>query len=197
MAERKSAAARQRQIIDVAIRLADAVGPDRLSTQMIAEAVGISQPAIFRHFATRDDLWRAIAQQLTARMRDLWAEALAPCDDPVEALRALVGAQLRCVASTPALPAILFSRELHVANGALRGVFTGTMADFQGLLAGHVVKATEQGVFRPDLPASDAALLLMGLVQSAAMRWSLGGRGGDLQAEGVRLLELQLEGFRA
>ncbi len=47
---RKSAEDRKAEIVDAALRLADDIGPDRLSTEVLAEAVGISQPGIFRHF---------------------------------------------------------------------------------------------------------------------------------------------------
>ena len=47
---RKSARERKSEIVEAVLVLAAEVGPDRLSTEALASAVGISQPGIFRHF---------------------------------------------------------------------------------------------------------------------------------------------------
>ena len=71
------------------------------------------------------------------------------------------------------------------------------MGSFHQRLAALVEEAKADGMFRQDLVAGDAALLLIGLVQSLAMRWSLGGRSDDLLMTGKRLLAVQLAGFLA
>ena len=58
---RKSAQERKAEILATALRLADELGPDRLTTAAIAEAVGLTQPGIFRHFPTKQALWQAVA----------------------------------------------------------------------------------------------------------------------------------------
>ncbi|MEJ2019266.1 MAG: helix-turn-helix domain containing protein, partial [Maritimibacter sp.] len=50
---RKSASDRKAEIVETAIRLSADVGPNRVTTQHLADAVGVTQPAIFRHFATK------------------------------------------------------------------------------------------------------------------------------------------------
>jgi hypothetical protein len=51
------------------------------------------------------------------------------------------------------------------------------------------------GSMHPDVRPQDAAALLTSLVQGIAIRWSLGSRGFALQAEGLRLLDVQLALF--
>lgn len=51
------------------------------------------------------------------------------------------------------------------------------------------------GSITPDLAPKDAAVLLTSLVQGIAIRWSLVSRGFALEAEGTRLLEVQLALF--
>ncbi len=53
-----------------------------------------------------------------------------------------------------------------------------------------------QGVFRADLSAKDAAILLISLVQGLAIRWSLGQRAFSLEVEGGRLVACQINLFR-
>ncbi len=54
------------------LHLANEVGPDRLATQSVADAVGLTQPAIFRHFATKKNLWLAVAAVIADRLSAAW-----------------------------------------------------------------------------------------------------------------------------
>ncbi|HOZ33303.1 MAG TPA: hypothetical protein PLM52_10520, partial [Tabrizicola sp.] len=106
-------------------------------------------------------------------------------------------AQLRCNQgeATPALPAILHSRELNVDNATLRERFRGLLMQFQTHLIANLDGMVADGTMNPDMRSQDAAVLLTSLVQGIAIRWSLGARGFALQAEGLRLLDVQLALF--
>jgi AcrR family transcriptional regulator len=188
---RKSADVRRREIVEAVLRLATEVGPDRLTTQAVADAVGLTQPAIFRHFANRETLWVEVAHTVAARMRAVWQEAEAPVASPEIAIRRLIVAHMGLVAQEPAILAIVFSHELRVANAELAAVFRGLMAELAGRLAALYGAAADRLAATPQ----DAALLSLGLVQGVALRWSLSGRGFDLVAETGRLLDLQLAGL--
>jgi AcrR family transcriptional regulator len=193
---RKTAEARKAEIIDATLRLADKLGPERLTTEAVADAVGLTQPGIFRHFPKKQDLWAAVAARVGAMMEARWTKAQSPDAAAIDQIRALVAAQLRLIQSTPAIPAILFSRELHTKNKGLRKAFFGLLGRFHQTIAGLAARAREAGALRADLDPDDAAFLIVGMVQGLAVRWSISARGFDLAEEGCRLLEVQLSGFR-
>lgn len=196
MRERKSADSRKVEIVTTMLRLADELGPDRLTTQAVAQAVGLTQPGIFRHFPTKQDLWLAVAAHIANSMTAAWEDALAANPHPKDRVAALVRVQLRMIAANPAIPAILHSRELHTENAALRAQFLGLMMRLQTLLIAALTDGRDQGVFRGDLAPRDAAMLLISLVQGQAIRWSLGQRAYALEEEGGRLLACQLALFQ-
>jgi len=51
---------RRRQIVRVAMRLFSERGFRGTTTKEIAQAAGVSEAIIFRHFATKDELYKAI-----------------------------------------------------------------------------------------------------------------------------------------
>lgn len=59
-AVRMTAGDRRRQIVDVAMRLFSDRGFRGTTTKEIAQAAGVSEAIIFRHFASKDDLYTAI-----------------------------------------------------------------------------------------------------------------------------------------
>lgn len=192
MLRRKSAEDRKTEIVTAVLDLADRVGPDRMTARKVAEAVGLSQPGIFRHFARKSALWLAVADQIGVRLSQGWAEAIAANDRPEARVKALILSQLGQIEATPALPSILFSRELNMDNPDLREAFGSLLAAFHGHLAAALGEAQAQGSVRNDVSPGDAAVFLTSLVQGLAIRWSLGARKGSLTEEGARLVDVQI-----
>ena len=197
MSGRQSAEERKAQIVAEVLRLADEIGPDRLSTTEVARAIGLSQPAIFRHFPTKSALWLAVAEDIADRLQNYWAAAEAGATGPHARLKALISAQLTAIAETPALPSILFSRELQVDNPALRDVFRKLLSALQGRLVAAIRELQAAGHLRRDVGPEDVAILLTSLVQGVAIRWTLGARGFVLVPEGLRLFDVQMKLLRA
>ncbi|MFT6609960.1 MAG: hypothetical protein ACJA1G_002065, partial [Qipengyuania sp.] len=101
------------------------------------------------------------------------------------------------ISETPALPSVLFSRELQVDNPALRDVFRGLLGAFQGRLVAVIRDLQAVGDMKRDVSPEDIAILLTSLVQGVAIRWTLGARGFALVPEGLRLFDVQMELLRA
>lgn len=192
MQSRKSAEDRKAEIIAALLVLADRIGPDRLTTNDIARAVGVTQAAIFRHFPTKAELWIATGDVIAERLDEAWQQAIAQAAAPQTRLRALIAAQLHQIEKAPALPVILHSRELNMNNPALRDRLRSLLAHYQVHLVDTLSAMIRDGTIRPGIAPEDAAVLLTSLVQGMAIRWSLGARGFSLPDEGLRLLEVQL-----
>lgn len=189
---RKSAELRKAEIVAAVLDLADRIGPDRVTTGAAAAAVGVSQAALFRHFPTKDTLWLAVADHVAGELAMKWEQALSETDDPIDRVRALMGAQLGQIVATPALPMLLFSRELNVGNEDLRAAFRNLLMKFQALIVAELARGQDAGSLRREIVPEDAAVLLTSLVQGMAIRWSLGARNFSLIGEGKRLLDVQL-----
>jgi hypothetical protein len=128
-------------------------------------------------------------------MLNAWGRAKMEADDPERQIRAVVGAQLRLIQSIPAIPAILFSRELHAENDALRQGLMQLLQHLHGLLAGAVKAGQERGAFDAALNPDDAAFLIISVIQGTTVRWSLSGRSFNLVATGQRMLDVLFRSF--
>ena len=196
--KRKSAAARKAEIVETAIRLSAEIGPDRVTTQHLADEVGVTQPAIFRHFATKADIWLAVADHIVGELQDLHgSDVELAAVDPHDTLQRIVSQHFAHVSQNPAIPAILFSRELHAESEPLRDKFAALMSGRRDDLAGLIRGAQATGVHRAELVADDAAHLLLASIQGLSMRWILENRAFDLGDEGARVIGGLLDSFRA
>lgn len=190
---RKSAELRKAEIVAAVLCLADRIGPDRVTTAAVASEVGITHAALFRHFPTKAAMWKTVAEEAVGKMSAAWDEELRQADTPVARLKALISAQIEQIEATPALPMLLFSRELNVENKELRTAFRDALDSYRSRLIREIAAGQTAGTLRNDLIARDAAFLLTSLVQGVAIRWSLGARNFTLRKEALRLLGIQLQ----
>lgn len=192
MSTRKSASDRKAEIIGAALTLADELGPDRMTTNDVARAVGLTQPGVFRHFPTKHALWVAVAEHIAARLDEAWQDAIDTAASPEARLRGLVLAQFAQIEACPALPMVLFSHELNSDNPSLRTAFQALLMRFQKHLEGALRDMQANGGLRPTLATADAALFFTSLIQGLAIRHNLAGRTFSLVHEGERLFDIQL-----
>jgi AcrR family transcriptional regulator len=160
---RMSADQRRQHFIDAALHLFSTRGFRGTTTRAIAEAAGVSEALLFRHFPTKDDLYAAIlrqkAQQAGFDTRLKTLQRLAARGEDVKLVHHLVRAILENYQRDPdferlMLYASLEGHELAAASQQLFGVPAFTF------LREYVQERQRAGVFR----SGDPALVVFGLV---------------------------------
>jgi len=194
--KRKSTQERKSEIVDAAFSLSLDVGPGRITTEALAKKIGLSHAAIFRHFPTKEDIWSAVFETISQKMEQGWSDLeLAPSS--CKRLHDLVGAQLRLVTAVPALPSIIFSRELHIKNAGIRNGVLALMKRFHAILSTEIQAGITRGELRPDIDSDEAANLVIAALQGTVLRWSIASKRFDLIAEGGKMLALVIRGLQS
>lgn len=192
MSARKPAGDRKAEILQAALDLAFEAGPDRLTTGMIADRLGLTQPAIYKHFKNKEDIWRGVAGSLC----DLIAANIARTRDtsmaPEGRLRQLVLDHLRLVRDHPALPQIMVMRNSSEDQSASLSQIRASMSGFRNVLIDTIRQAQSTGRFRADIGAEDIATLVFGIIQGLVLRLLLTRDPNIFLREGERLLDLQM-----
>ncbi len=62
-------------VVTAAGDLIDEIGPEELSLTRVAEQLGVTQPALYRHVANLAELWRLLGIDTRARLANVLAEA--------------------------------------------------------------------------------------------------------------------------
>ncbi|AVX06028.1 nucleoid occlusion factor SlmA (plasmid) [Maritalea myrionectae] len=193
---RKTAQDRKVEISQAAMDLAFEVGPDQVTTSIIAKRLGLTQPAIYKHFPNKNGIWNTVADQLCGQVRVNIERAANGIHSPDNRIRLLVMGHLQLVQENPALPEIMVMRNLQGAHGHLQSQMRTIMAEFRNALVGHIEAAVSQKIFQSDLDSADASTLVFGIIQSLVLRMLLTRDPNILTQDGARLLDLLLSGFR-
>ena len=88
-APRMAAADRRRHLVETAIRLFTEGSYRGTTTAEIARAAGVSEPILYRHFASKRDLYLAALEDVWAKTREAWEQALEATPDACAAIEAI------------------------------------------------------------------------------------------------------------
>lgn len=181
--ERRSTEARQAELTDAALRIIATKGIAALTTRSLADEVGLTSGAIFRHFASLDDLLGAVVARVDAVL-----EATYPPEDlpALERLERFVAARSAAVGGQIGILRLVLSEQFVLAlpdSGSAR--ITRCMDKTRAFLVQCLREAQESGDVRSDVPAEALAPVVMGTIQMLALS-TANARQRLLHAGGVR-----------
>lgn len=156
-------------ILAAAADLLDETGDEQAVTlRAVARGVGISAPSIYSHFADRQAILFALAQQAFAELTDRLASAGANGGDAVVRLRAVCAAYLDFAATRPQRYRVMFGGLWNAADAVAQAAITPEEATALGREALQVITDALAGCVAAGRststdPAADAVALWLGL----------------------------------
>ncbi|HET8732265.1 MAG TPA: TetR/AcrR family transcriptional regulator [Anaeromyxobacteraceae bacterium] len=194
MAERKPAESRRRDIADAALKVIADRGLARFTSVAIAREVGVSDAALFRHFATKEDIVLAAID----RVEEILFEGFPPEDvDPIERLHRFFRRRIEIVRAHPGVARLVGSEQLAQAappDGVER------VAEFRrrsrAFVRACLAEAHRKGLLAKGVDPEEATVLVLGALLALA-HGPAGAPSEARRAEGVwALLERILRGAR-
>lgn len=191
---------RQASLVRAALELASQRSPSDITTGELAQAVGITQGAVFRHFASKEAIWIAVLDWATvtlmARLTSAAGESLPadpPGSRPIAALQAVFLAHVDFVIAHPAVPRIIFQELQRAEDTPLKARVRELMQQYRKLISGLLLQAQASGLLAPDVDLQAAAVLFIGSIQGLVMQSLLSGQVHAMaeQAPGVYAIYLR------
>ena len=164
---------RKQQIIAVALDILSQEGAKRLTLKNIAGRIGISEPALYRHFTNKRHLMKTLIESVARNLTNRVSDSVSGIADPECKLRAILKAHLSYVSDHRGIPRIIFSDSVHQNDPVLRNAVLQMVSRYLDLIRTIFLRARETGHFRADLDVDAAATAFLGLAQSSVLIWSL------------------------
>lgn len=139
---------------------------EQVSTEQILERSGVSRGALYHHFPTKLDLFRAVFVASERRVIDRIAAGVSPSPSPFETLLALAGGYLRAAETDRELRRIGLGQSRAVLGWEGWREVAGELG--LGLTRAVVTAAIEAGELPPSDPET-LSIVLLGAMIDAAM----------------------------
>jgi AcrR family transcriptional regulator len=149
MAERLTGEERRRVIVEAAVALFSQKGFRGTTTKEIAETAGCSEATIFKHFATKDELYSAILEA-KSRIEETLAKAAqaAASKDDIGVFQAVGLESLIRTEQDPSLMRLLLFSALE-GHDLSQLFFESKVRGLHGFLSGYIKDRIADGAFQP------------------------------------------------
>lgn len=194
--KRMSSEDRQSEIIRVAVELAAEKDVSSVTTQDMADAMQLTQGAIFRHFTSKDEIWLAVMHWIQKNLMAVLSKAAASASDPLNAIERMFLAHVAFINKHPAIPRILFSELQNKKSGKMRQLIQEIMSGYEGRIAGLLEEAKAQSLVDAGLDSRSAAVLYIGMIQGLVMQVSIFGGKRSLLQEAAKTFPIFLHGIK-
>ena len=187
---------RQAGLIEAALRLAAQRSPSDITTGDLAQAVGITQGAVFRHFASKEAIWLAtldwVSTTLMARLNAAASQATA-----LEALQAVFMAHVDFVVAHPGVPRIIFQELQHAGDTPLKARVRALMLHYRQLLSRLLTQARLDKTIASNTDLTSATVLFIGSIQGLVMQSMLSDNVAGMAVSAPGVYDLYQRGLLA
>lgn len=186
---------RKIQIIEATLKLLGESRVDQVTTRQIAERVGVTQPALFRHYPSREAIFAGVVQHAREQLAALAEGVIGSNGGVEEKLKALCSGLLGYIEANPGLSRILFYDATHQGDGNLRMYLQQLIAMQRALVSALVRTAIEAGELDGGVDSELAGRLWVATLQGTVLQWQLEGHSMDLSSLASPILDTWLGGI--
>jgi len=178
---------RQSQIVNTALALIADKGIQNLTIKNLARRVGISEPAIYRHFDSKHEIIMTLLAQFEAQGNEFLHNLRHQDKSPLEKLEYFILDRYnRCIQDTN-LAKVMFSEEHFQGNEQFATRMLGIMHRHSEEIHNIIVQGQEAGEIRNDITPSTIFRTVFGAVRLLVKQWCLSNFAFDLLTEGSSL----------
>jgi AcrR family transcriptional regulator len=180
--------ARQSEIIERSIEIIASKGIQGLTIKNLSMEIGISEPAIYRHFKSKTEIILAILENFKI-LAEFLSETMKNFDGTAyEKINFMFSKMMEVFIAQPSIVSVIFSEEIFKNEISLLEKIRTIMNLHQKTIENIIKKGQNEGNVRNDISKESLAIIIMGALRLLVKRWNLNQHNFDLNKEGITLL---------
>lgn len=161
--ERKPTEIRQEEIKKAVLSIIDEEGMHNLSTRKVAEKVGVSEGALFRHFKTKRDMILSIVGEVESVLMKSLREVAAEEIPAENRLLKFLCTHVRYLIANKGITILLFSEAAHANDPELKARMLKILNEQKRLARKIIVDGISEGNWDESLKVDNVTTLYMGI----------------------------------
>lgn len=183
---------RQLEIIETAGKILASSGLSGLTTKNLAREIGFSEAALYRHFASKEEIILALLRFLHADMDQRLRNVYRSDQDPVANFRALFESQFHFFSRNPHFVVAVFSDGLLEESESINQAILKLMQVKMNYLMPIITQGQGQGIFTQALGSEELVHIIMGSFRLQMYKWRIANFKFDILRQGKYMLEALL-----
>ena len=185
-AMKKDTETRQKEIIEISFEILKQGGCQKLTMKKIAEHVGISEQAIYRHFKNKAAILAAIIDHFRGHVGKIF-QAAKEAGSPIQQIQTFIETLLEYFDHHPGLAVVVTSEDIFQNEASLTERIKKMVETRISNMTGIIQKGQAAGEITDKYPAKDLAFMILGSLRFLVINWRLSSFSFSLQKEGESL----------
>ncbi len=172
----------------------DKYGIQNLTIKTLAADIGLSEPALYRHFNSKNDILLGVLDYFMAEMKNRISKI--PVDAGSTAgdeLRAIFKSQLQTFTDKPAVVSVIFAESIFHFDDGLSQRVSQIMDLMHGYVNANLIKGQRAGQYSKTIKASTLATIVLGGMRMTVLKWKLSGHKSNLVKDGRSVVDAVLQ----
>jgi AcrR family transcriptional regulator len=180
---------RQQEIIETALGLINEKGIQGLTIKNLSKKLGITEPAIYRHFENKIQILIALLDLLKRNTSGIFESELNSDEPTVQKIERLFEKHFKSFAEMPSLASVVFSEEMFRNEELLIGKISEIIEANNKILLTILKYGQQKSEIRSDMDAEHLVIFIMGALRLFVKKWQFSGFAFNLESEGTKLIE--------
>jgi AcrR family transcriptional regulator len=185
----KEISERQKEIIEVAGKLLSNSGVSGLTTKKLAQEMGFSEAAIYRHFENKEAIIVGLLEFLKADMDQRLAAAIKENNTPESKFKAIFKSQFDFFSDNPHFVVAVFSDGLLEASEKINQAILHLMQTKISYLMPVILDGQQKGIFTQSITSEELVHIIIGSFRLQMFKWKIANFQFDLRRNGQNIIE--------
>ena len=185
---------RQMEIMEAATARIDTYGIQSLTIKNLAADIGLSEPALYRHFKSKNDILRGLLIYFITGMKNRIKNIpVNPEATAADELKAIFNSQLQTFTNKPAIVSVIFAESIFHYDEGLTQKVSEIMDFMHQYVKANIEKGQKEETYNKLIGASTLTTIILGGMRLTVLKWKISGHKSDLMKDGTTVLEGILE----
>lgn len=180
---------RQQEIISTALNLINEKGIQGLTIKNLSKKLGITEPAIYRHFENKIQILIALLDLLKKNTSVIFEAELNSDEPALRKIERLFEKHFKSFAEMPSLASVVFSEEIFRNEEKLISKISEVIDYNSQTLLAILKEGQQKNEIRSDIEVEHLVIFIMGALRLFVKKWQLTKFTFDLQKEGNKLIQ--------
>jgi AcrR family transcriptional regulator len=187
---------RKQEIIEQAMALVIREGIAALTMKHVAQQVGFTEAAMYRHFRNKRELVISLIRMIRGQFDEMFASNSFE-QKPVVYFKAILSPMLGYLEQVRGVTFQFLSESTYNRDEVIRGELNGFYSSLVDRITDYLKSSRKRGEIRKEVDCEAAAILFTGIIQSLTIRYLLSNQTAGLQEKGKNVLDVYLRGVLA
>jgi len=184
---RKKVSERRKEVFFAISEIISEKGLSEVSTIEIAKRLGVTQPALYKYFKSKDDMIIYFLDELKQHLMGILERAKGG-RGALEKLKIVYEKHLELIEKTKILPRVIFSDEIYIGNENKRKKLKEVIESYTEGVKEIIEEGKRGGEIRGDIDSQLIVRFILGSIISTTLIWFLSNYNFNLKSESKKLV---------